>query len=285
MAWYSNGMDIEKLTKSQIILLTLLVSFVTSIATGIVTVSLMEQAPPAVAQTVNRVVERTVERVVPAGQAATVVTTTERTVVVRESDLIAKGVEKLSPSIVRLYTTTKSAEGKESDVYLGLGIVVTGDGRIVTDVAALPASGAISVALPNGERVRATLSRKSAEIGLALLAGATSTESGAVQWTPAALALKQPSLGETVVSIAGRATTRLASGLVVAQQSGSESAPRLIETNIAADSVQFGSALMNVDGAVVGMSTSVSREAGAGVFLASSDISSYSTRSDESAEE
>ena len=58
--YYKRTMEMEKLNKSQIVLLTLLVSFVTLIATGVVTVSLMDQAPPAIAQTVNRIVERTV---------------------------------------------------------------------------------------------------------------------------------------------------------------------------------------------------------------------------------
>ena len=39
----------EHLNKQQLILLTLLISFVTSIATGIVTVSLMDQAPQGAA--------------------------------------------------------------------------------------------------------------------------------------------------------------------------------------------------------------------------------------------
>ncbi len=65
-------MDIEELSKSQLILLTILVNFVTSVATGILTVSLLDHAPAFVTQTVNRVVEHTIETV--AASTPTIIT-------------------------------------------------------------------------------------------------------------------------------------------------------------------------------------------------------------------
>src|ERR1700689_4033409 len=101
-------MDMEKLNKSQIVLLGILVSFVTSIATGIVTVSLMQQAPPSVAETVNRVIEQTIETVASStsqAQPAASVVTQQKTVVVDDSNLIAQAVKQVSPSVVRIYAT------------------------------------------------------------------------------------------------------------------------------------------------------------------------------------
>jgi len=119
-------MDIEHLSKSQIVLLTLLVSFVTSIATGIVTVSLMEQAPPSISQNVNRIIERTVEKVAPGSQAASVITQ-EKTVVIKESQLISKAVELVKPSVVRVYSSSSDVP-----LFLGFGVVIDSSGTVAS---------------------------------------------------------------------------------------------------------------------------------------------------------
>lgn len=58
-------MNIEDLTKTQLLMLTLLVNFVTSIATGVLTVSLLTESSPTVTQAVTQVIDRTIETVAP----------------------------------------------------------------------------------------------------------------------------------------------------------------------------------------------------------------------------
>lgn len=141
----------ENLNKQQIVLLTLLVSFVTSIATGIVTVSLMDQAPQGITQTINQVVERTIEKVVPSDNK-TPGEVIKETVVVKEDERVADAISKNKEALVRMFAV--SADGLET--FLGLGLTIGRDGVIVGPNAVLvDGSGDYIVAvMASGERVK-----------------------------------------------------------------------------------------------------------------------------------
>ncbi len=90
----------------------LLISFVTSIATGIVTVSLMDEQNVGVTQTVNRVVERTIERVIPQNippetQTAQVVTKEVRTLV-SERDFFQEVISDIQTHNLEILVGEKS---------------------------------------------------------------------------------------------------------------------------------------------------------------------------------
>jgi S1-C subfamily serine protease len=253
-------MEIEQLSKSQIVLLTLLVSFVTSIATGIVTVSLMDQAPPVVAQTVNRVIERTIEKVTPQAQtgqaAATTVITQEKTVVVKESEQIAQAVDRISPSLVRVYSSSA-----EDALFLGIGIVIDASGRIVTDSAAIDARAEAVIVLPDSTRIRAFVVDRDAKAGVAYMRTSTTTEAAAghepIVWKPASISKDRPVLGTSVVALSGKSVSRISDGLVTALiQDGAEI---IIDTNIDVGTILQGSPIIDVSGNVVGVSTGVAR--------------------------
>lgn len=260
-------MDIEQLSKSQIVLLTLLVSFMTSIATGIVTVSLMDQAPPAIAQTVNRVIERTVETVAPAkqNQAAASVVTQEKTVVVKEQNLISQAVERISPSIVRVFTTSQ-----ESPVFLGMGFVLDSSGTIVTDIAALDDRAEAMITLSDGTSVRAFVTKRDKDLGIAFLSATTSERTP--RYVPVTFAMARPVLGETIVALAGKTVPRIANGLVTALPPATENSAPMIDTDIASESIIAGSIIINTEGNVVGVSTGVSRTSSRSVFIASTAL-------------
>jgi len=265
-------MDIERLSKSQIVLLTLLVSFVTSIATGIVTVSLMDQAPPAIAQTVNRVIEHTVEKLVPvAGQpaaSAQTIITTEKTVVVKESDLVAAAVERARPSLVHLYTSIS-----ENATFLGIGIILDESGSILVDLSSVSDVEQPVVALPDGTRVRSFVTWRHKGVGTATLRVATTTVEGKeLSFTPAKLSVVRPTLGQSIVALSGKNIPRIADGLVTALIPLALETGLVIDTNISSDLVMPGSPLINTEGAVIGLSTSVSRATSQEGFMAASSL-------------
>ncbi len=134
----------EDLNKNQIVLLTLLVSFVTSIATGIVTVTLMDQAPAGVTQTINQVVERTIERVVPAETQTTTVIR-EVPVVVTEEEQVVKAVAAASPALVRLALVPEKDDLLVIEA-VAIGFITGDSGLIISSQPIFPISAAVPVA-------------------------------------------------------------------------------------------------------------------------------------------
>ncbi len=273
----------EGLTKQQIVLVTLLVSFVTSIATGIVTVALMDQAPPGVTQTINRVVERTIEKVVPApNQAASVVR--KETIVVKEDDLVVQAVEKNTKSLLSIIRVSGEGEAK-TQMFAGNGLITSKDGLIVTD-ATVAAQMLDDNQNPIPQSLKAVF-YDGTTLPLAVVSSDTDTATGIIFlkptldeknkntiFIPASIAdsglLK---LGQTVIALGGEkisVATGIVSNLsggVAAPQGGaatstdsvsSASAPKVsngqtIKTDVSVPGKAFGGILVNLSGDVVGI--------------------------------
>ena len=112
-------MDVKDLNKKQLILLALLLSFVTSIATGITTVTLMEQAPSSVTVPINRIIKQTVEKIVPVDTGPKVQALSE------EEKKLLEELKAIKPLTVSLFL-----KGEKEDKILGTGLFL-GNNKIV----------------------------------------------------------------------------------------------------------------------------------------------------------
>lgn len=244
-------MDIEKLTKAQIVLLTLFISFVTSIATGIVTVTLLDQAPPGITHTVSRVVQTTVERVIEPGEEREV-----RTVVVDYEDNLANAVGTIEQSLVRIYVPAEPAEGtttpESTREFTALGFVYDDQGRIIADAGRILADQSYEVELSNGDVYEVTTAKQDEDQGVALLSPAEEIETNA---TPVSFTdIDTVRLGQTIFALAGQNQSRLSSAAVsdfIREEQGSEITGVFVP--LALSSSDSGAPAFMVDGATLGM--------------------------------
>ena len=126
-------MDIKELNKSQLILLAVLLSFITSIATGITTVTLMQQAPKSITVPVNRVVQQTVDKIEQVeGKTIT------QTVVIKEEDLVVDAIAKNQSAVFSVSKEIQNPDFTYSEVSAGRGFVVSADGTVVVDATLVP---------------------------------------------------------------------------------------------------------------------------------------------------
>ena len=118
-------MDINELNKKQLILLTLLITFVVSIGTGIVTVSLMKQMPPTVPQTINNVIQRTIEKVTTIEQPKDQDKNTQNTFGAKDQEQLVLIFRKADSNVVE----DKNTEIEKSEV--GQGVIISDTGLIL----------------------------------------------------------------------------------------------------------------------------------------------------------
>lgn len=144
-------MDINELNKKQLILLTLLITFVVSIATGIVTVSLMKQMPTSVPQTINNIIQRTIEKVSPSTTSIPEVSDTSKDVTNKSTLLVGDGevlvsiysiseVNTIPTDTTTLTNTvipTDTIKTNETSKELGQGVIISDIGLILVDSSIL----------------------------------------------------------------------------------------------------------------------------------------------------
>lgn len=277
----------EDLTKHQIVLLTLLVSFITSIATGIVTVSLMEQAPTNVVQRINRVVERTVETVVPVENQNASVVTKETTVVVKEDDLVANAIAAGSKNIVRIQKEVVQEDGTVGTVFANLGVVFRSDGTIVTENSLVPAGGVYHGIFAGGTELPLTYvgSEKESELAFLTIDTDALAEGETVPnfSRPTFADLAKVSLGQSVITIGGVERDAVSNGIVSSILETEEVVPATatsatttknvrtaVQANVRVGTEQYGGPLYTLFGELVGVHTRTT--SGEGIFLPMSKV-------------
>ena len=231
----------EHLSKQQIVLLTLLVSFVTSIATGIVTVSLLDQAPSGVTQTINRVVEKTIERVSDSANNST--NNSKSAAIIGIEDQTALAVETVSKSIVRI----KPAFSKEDSIN-GFGLIVSKDGVIVTDKKVLVPSGNLVAIFSNGQEfpIQIVQSQINGDIVFAVAIIPADKEASIIVPISFISSLK---LGQTVLSFSDKSLNALSQGIIQKVEGNTE-------TSIESSQSILGSPVFTTSGQVIGFKTS-----------------------------
>ena len=225
-------MNIEDLSKSQLILLTILVNFVTSVGTGIITVSLLDQAPPFVTQTVNRVVERTIETVAQAAPAAIV---TAPAPAPSNQDLVTAAIGADAARVAAIY----DAKSGTSSPAVAVGTFLPGARAVATAALdALPAEALVGFA--DGSYVEASISR--AGNGVIIYGFADDAVLPKVS-TAALIASDKLKLGQTALAVG---TDGSASTGIVSHVSKSS-----IQTTL--PDIGMGSAAVDLSGNIIGI--------------------------------
>jgi S1-C subfamily serine protease len=252
-------MDIKDLNKAQLILLIILLSFVTSIATSISTFTLLNEAPPVVTQTINRVVEKTIERVAPDSLKKN-----QQVIVIKEEDLLISAGEKNKNTLATV-KVADNADKPEELKKIGDGFVISAEGHLILDGLNISEKGSYSITL--GEKTYKAEVSLIDKSGVAIMKiipedskqkfeYAELADSDAIRLGQSVLALKMKEISIGIISaIEELPTASIESDEQLAEASSAPS-PKPYKTFKISQNLGSsfsGSPLINLDGKVVGM--------------------------------
>lgn len=287
----------EDLSRKQFIMLVLLVSFITSLVTGIVTVSLTEQSPMPISQTIQNVVEKIVPGVT--GKPVENPPPVNQNITTKEEDVV-KVVSQVSSAVVSIVATKdlpvveqyfiNPFEGDEffknfpgiqipqyrqngtekKQVSSGTGFFITKDGIILTNkhvVEDIEAS--YSVILNDGRKMDAKVLARDPFQDIAIL---KIEKEENFNFAPLGDSDKL-NVGQSVIAIGNAlgefrntVSVGIISGLhrsIMAQGSlsGAENLEELIQTDAAINPGNSGGPLLDLSGKVIGINTAVAQSA------------------------
>jgi hypothetical protein len=233
-------MDIKELNKTQLILLAVLLSFVTSIATGITTVTLMQQAPASFTTPVNRVVQQTIEKI----QQVEGKTITQ-TVVVKEEDLVVDAIAKNSTAVFSITRETQDATFKTIEVSAGRGFVISTDGIVVADAILVPDKEVYYVKNDSGKFKADFVSTDKNGFSF-LKIGAPVNGTDKISYTvPAFGDLSKMKIGQQIILIGSSVSSSIFEGL---------NSNKSIDLNVSKSTA--GGLVLNLDGEALGIALS-----------------------------
>ncbi len=285
----------DRLTKPQLVMLVLLVSFVTSLVTGIVTVTLVNQAPPPITQTISRVIEKTFEKVIPSS-APIEGEKSQPLRVITQEDLIVQTVKNISPAVVSVIATKdlpiieqyyvnpfgsndlfKQFFGEEflpqieipqyqqkgtekRQISSGTGFFVSEDGYLLTNKhVVLDKEAEYSIVLNDGRKLPVKIIVRDSVQDVAIL----KVDGKGFKFIPLGDSDKLQ-VGQTVVVIGNAlgefqntVSVGVVSGLHRSLVASGEQLQEVIQTDAAINPGNSGGPLLNLEGRVVGMNTAM----------------------------
>ena len=266
----------EDLDKNQVILLAIFVAFVSSVATGVVVVTLMDQSSTGVTQTINRVVERTIERVTAPGKTETV------KLIVKEDETVVNSIKEVRKAIVRVVRYTGDSallalqKSEEADVLnltqeallpvaiegialvdeskivgeKAIGIFLTSDGWVVSNSNIILAGDfKYSAVTSEMKEIPLRLVNADSASGLAFFKTIKAETHPFIQINSV-----EADLGQTAIAVGIESDPQMIyMGFVSSFRSGNASTTAMVKTSIKAGTSMMGRPIVNINGGLIGI--------------------------------